>query len=62
MCGIAPVGFGPDRAGLPSSSIPTYREFAPLPAARLAHGFSEADTRRVLGGNFPQLLAAAAGA
>jgi microsomal dipeptidase-like Zn-dependent dipeptidase len=39
-------------AGLASSSIPTYREFAPLPAALLAHGFSEADVRRVLGGNF----------
>jgi len=45
------------RHGRPGLLVhPTYREFAPLPAALLARGFSEADTRRVLGGNFLRLF------
>ena len=56
LVGVEHVGIGTDMAGLASSSIPTYREFAPLPAALLARGFSGADTRRVLGGNFLRLF------
>ena len=56
LIGVEHVGIGTDMAGLASSSIPTYREFAPLPAALLARGFSGADTRRVLGGNFLRLF------
>jgi len=56
LVGVEHVGIDTDMAGLASSSIPTYREFAPLPGVLLARGFSEADTRRVLGGNFLRLF------
>jgi membrane dipeptidase len=57
LVGTDHVGIGTDMAGL-YSSCPSYREWAPLPAGLLANGFSEADTRRVLGENFLCLLEA----
>jgi membrane dipeptidase len=62
LVGIEHVGVATDLTGLRSTSIPTHRHFAPLPAALLAHGFSEAEVRAVLGGNFARLLEAVAGA
>lgn len=58
LVGSDHVAIGTDMAGLTTfTSMPTYREFAPLPAAFLAHGFTEPDVRKVLGGNFARLLA-----
>lgn len=52
LVGVEHVGIGTDVAGLrASTSIPTHRELAPLPAALLAAGFAEAEVRLVLGGN-----------
>jgi membrane dipeptidase len=60
VAGVEHVAVGTDMAGLATfTSIPTYREFAPVPAALLARGFSEGDVRRVLGGNAARVLAAA---
>jgi membrane dipeptidase len=57
LVGIEHVGIGTDMAGLATfSSIPTYKEFAPLPAALLARGFSETDVRQALGGNLARLF------
>jgi membrane dipeptidase len=61
VVGIDHVGIGTDMAGLATfTSIPTYREFAPVPAALLARGFSESDLARVLGGNVKRVFEAAA--
>jgi membrane dipeptidase len=52
IVGVDHVGVGTDMAGMATfTSIPTYREFAPVPAALLARGFSESDLAKVLGGN-----------
>src|SRR5262249_52291192 len=56
LIGIDHVAIGTDMTGLTSSSIPTYREFAALPAALLAQGFADTETRQVLGGNFVRLF------
>jgi membrane dipeptidase len=59
LVGIDHVGVGTDMAGLATStSIPTYREFAPVSAALLARGFSEAEVRKVLGGNLLRVFEA----
>ncbi len=59
LVGIDHVGVGTDMAGMSTfTSIPTYREFAPVPAALLAHGFSEAELPKVLGGNFLRVFEA----
>ena len=61
VVGIEAVGIGTDMAGLASfTSIPTYREFATVPAALLARGFSEADLRKLLGANVQRVFDAAA--
>jgi len=60
LVGVDHVGVGTDMAGLSTfTSIPTYREFAPVPAALLTAGFSDADARKVLGGNVARVLRAA---
>jgi membrane dipeptidase len=57
VVGIDHVGIGTDMAGMATyTSIPTYKEFAPLPAALLARGFSETEVRKVLGGNLMRLF------
>jgi membrane dipeptidase len=59
LVGVEHVGIGTDMAGMATfTSIPTYKEFAPLPAALLARGFSEAEVRQVLGGNLMRLCEA----
>jgi membrane dipeptidase len=60
VAGIEHVAVGTDMAGLPTfTSIPTYREFAPIPAALLARGFPDAEIRLLLGGNVQRVLDAA---
>jgi membrane dipeptidase len=62
LVGVDHVGIGTDMAGLATStSILTYREFAPVPAALLAAGFVEADVRKVLGGNVARVFEMVAG-
>jgi membrane dipeptidase len=57
VVGLEHVAVGTDMAGLSTfTSIPTYREFAPIPAALLARGFSEAELRPLLGGNVQRVL------
>ena len=52
VAGLDHTALATDMSGLRSfTSIPTYREVAALPAALLANGFSEAETRQLLGGN-----------
>jgi microsomal dipeptidase-like Zn-dependent dipeptidase len=38
------------------TSILTYKEFAPVPAALLASGFTEEQTRKLLGGNVIRVI------
>lgn len=57
VVGVDHVGVGTDMAGLGTrTSIPTYREFAPIPAALLTRGFSEGDVRKLLGGNLMRVF------
>jgi membrane dipeptidase len=52
VVGIDHVGIGTDMMGMAGfTSVPTYREFAAVPAAFLARGYSTDDLRRLLGGN-----------
>jgi membrane dipeptidase len=60
LVGIDHVGIGTDMTGLSTfTSVPTYREFAAVPAALLARGWDEASLRRLLGGNVMRVFAAA---
>jgi membrane dipeptidase len=60
LVGADHVGIGTDMAGLSIyTSMPTYREFAPLPAALLAAGLPDADVRKILGGNVARVFEAA---
>ena len=62
LVGIEHVGIGTDMTGLSTfTSVPTYREFAAVPAALLARGYAEADLRRLLGGNLMRVFEAAQG-
>jgi membrane dipeptidase len=57
LVGVDHVGVGTDMAGLAgATSILTYREFAPVPAALLAAGFAEDEIRKVLGGNVARVF------
>jgi membrane dipeptidase len=57
LVGVDHVGVGTDMAGLAgATSILTYREFAPVPAALLAAGFADDDVRKVLGGNVARVF------
>jgi membrane dipeptidase len=61
LIGVEHVGVGTDMDGIAGYSvIANYRAYPPLPAALLARGFSEADARLVLGGNFARLYRSAA--
>ncbi|MGH7312352.1 MAG: membrane dipeptidase, partial [Candidatus Rokuibacteriota bacterium] len=60
LVGIDHVGIGTDMAGLSRFTvIPTYRDFAPLPAALLARGYGETDLGKLLGGNLMRVFEAA---
>jgi membrane dipeptidase len=60
LVGIDHVGIGTDMDGLSRFTvIPTYRQFAPLPAALLARGYGETDLVKLLGGNFMRVFEAA---
>ena len=62
VVGADHVGIGTDMAGLSTfTSMPTYREFAPLPAALLAAGLADADLRKMLGANVARVFEAAGG-
>ena len=54
--GPAHVGIGTDMFGLPSSVIPSYGEFALLPALLEQRGVNAADIEAVLGGNYLRVL------
>jgi membrane dipeptidase len=59
VVGSEHVAVGTDMAGLSTfTSIPTYREFAPIPAALLGRGFTETEVRLLLGGNVQRVLQA----
>ena len=63
LAGIDHAGIGTDMDGLSVyTTIPTYRQFSPLPGALLARGFSESDARKVLGGNLLRVFEAVAAA
>jgi len=63
LIGIDHVGFGTDMTGMAdSTSIPSYLDFKPVPAALLARGFSEDDLRKLLGGNVLRVMEAVAAA
>jgi membrane dipeptidase len=52
VAGLDHTAIATDMSGLRSfTAIPTYREIVALPAALLASGFSEAETRQLLGGS-----------
>jgi membrane dipeptidase len=60
LIGIDHVGIGTDMMGMSVfTSVPTYREFAAVPAALLARGYAEDDLRRLLGGNVMRVFEAA---
>jgi membrane dipeptidase len=60
LVGLDHVGIGTDMAGLSRFTvIPTYRDFAPLPAALLARGYGESELTRLLGGNVMRVFEAA---
>jgi membrane dipeptidase len=57
LVGIEHVGIGTDMTGMSTfTSVPTYREFAAVPAALLARGYTEGDLRGLLGGNLMRVL------
>src|SRR2546428_495040 len=63
LVGIDHVGIGTDMDGMSVyTAIPTYKEFAPLPAALIAKGFSESDARKLLGGILVRVIDAATAA
>jgi membrane dipeptidase len=50
------VGIGTDMFGLPGSVIPSYGEFALLPALLESRGAGSADIEAMLGGNYLRVL------
>lgn len=61
LIGADHVGIGTDMNGLPSTSVPSYRQLALVPAALLARGFAEADLPALFGGNVRRVLREVAG-
>jgi len=51
-----PVGVGTDLAGLPSSVVPGYAEFAALEEALVRRGIKAGDIENMLGGNYLRVL------
>jgi len=58
VVGIDHVGVGLDLFGLPSTVLPTHKEFALVPAGLLSRGYSQADVAKVCGGNFMRVFLA----
>ncbi len=57
VAGIDHTGIGTDMTGLDKyTAIPTYADFAAVPAALLASGVSETDARKLLGGNVARVM------
>ncbi|HYA28885.1 MAG TPA: membrane dipeptidase [Acidobacteriota bacterium] len=57
LVGADHVGVGTDLFGLGSTtSIPTHKEFALVPAGLLKRGYSEIDVAKIVGGNFMRLF------
>ena len=57
IAGVEHVGIGTDMHGLTGRTvIPTFKEFALIPAGLLKRGYSETDTAKIIGGNFLKLL------
>lgn len=54
--GVDHVGIGTDMFGLPHSIIPSYDEFAELPAYLAKRGVKDAGIEAVLGGNYTRVL------
>ncbi|MBI1734927.1 MAG: membrane dipeptidase, partial [Candidatus Rokubacteria bacterium] len=60
VAGIAHAAIATDMTGLQTfTAIPTYRDVGALPAALLASGFTEDETRQLLGGNALRVIAEA---
>ena len=58
LVGADHVGVGSDLFGLrESTSVPTHKEFALIPAGLLNHGYSENDVAKIVGGNFMRVFA-----
>lgn len=57
IAGIDHTAFATDMTGMAGfTAVLTYEEFAAVPAALLASGFSEDDCRKLLGGNVQRLV------
>jgi membrane dipeptidase len=54
--GVAHAGVGTDMDGMPSSVIPTYREFYELAELLAKRGIGTADVDSLLGGNYVRVL------
>ena len=62
VVGVDYVGLGSDMLGLVSKSVfASYRKLPELAAALLTQGFSAAETRQILGGNYLRVFAASLG-
>lgn len=62
VAGIDHTGIATDMTGMSTfTAIPTYTDFAAVPAALLANGFSETDVRKLLGGNVARVMHQALG-
>ena len=62
VVGIDHTAFSTDMTGMSTfTAIPTYPEFAAVPAALLAGGFTEEDCRKLLGGNALRVVESALG-
>ena len=54
--GVEHAGVGTDMDGMPSSVIPTYKEFLALAELMAKRGVSTADLESLLGGNYIRVL------
>jgi membrane dipeptidase len=63
VAGIDHMGIATDMTGMATyTSVLTYTEFAAVPAALLASGFSEGETRKLLGENVLRVVEQSLGA
>lgn len=57
IAGAEHIGIGTDMYGLSGRTVvPTFKEFALIPAGLLKRGYSETDTVKITGGNFLKLF------
>lgn len=57
LLGVDHVGIASDLFDLgDTTSIPTHKEFALVPAGLLSRGYSASDVEKIVGGNFMRLF------